>query len=264
MPGACLHSTASQTRRFVTGAVRAILLDIEGTTTPLDFVTKVLFPFARANLRKFLRLQGLSKEVQRDLEQLADERARDERGGLHPPLISDESAEMRLESVAAYVEWIMDLDSKSTPLKSLQGKIWEEGYRTGELNGQVFPDVPLAFDRWHRQGRDVAVFSSGSILAQKLLFAHSKAGDLTEFIRSYFDTHTGPKAERGSYERIAASLGLEPSRILFISDVTAELDAARAAGMQTALSVRPGNRPQPIPHTHRVIHSFDEVFAAES
>ncbi len=260
MPGACLHSTASQTERFVTGAVRAILLDIEGTTTPLDFVTKVLFPFARAHLRKYLRLQGLSKEVQRDLEQLADERAADERRGLHPPSISNESAEIRLESVAAYVEWIMDLDRKSTPLKSLQGKIWEEGYRTGELKGQVFPDVPRAFERWRRQGREIAMFSSGSILAQRLLFARSEAGDLTKFIRSYFDTGTGPKAERGSYARIAAALGLEPSQILFISDVSAELDSARGAGMETALSVRPGNRPQPEPHTHRVITSLDEVF----
>ncbi len=247
----------------MTGAVRAILLDIEGTTTPIDFVTEVLFPFARAHLRDFLRRHGSSENVARDIGQLQEERAADERRGLLPRVPSEKSPAAAREPLEAYVQWLMDLDRKSTPLKSLQGKIWEEGYRAGELKGQVFPDVARAFERWRRQGRDVAIFSSGSVLAQKLLFAHSEAGDLTEFIRSYFDTTTGPKAEHESYTRIATALGRRPSEVLFLSDVTAELDAAREAGMETALSVRPGNRPQPTSHTHRVIHSFDEVLSGE-
>ena len=132
----------------------------------------------------------------------------------------------------------MDQDRKSTGLKSLQGKIWEEGYRSGELKGEVYPDVLPALERWRKQGIDIAIFSSGSVQAQRSLFRNSVAGDLTRFIRAYFDTTTGPKREPESYGRIAAALERSPPEVLFVSDIAAELDAARAAGMQTALCVR--------------------------
>ena len=186
---------------------RAILLDIEGTTTPIAFVHDVLFPYARRHLRRYVNA--------------AD---------------------------AARYESLMDSDSKSTELKTLQGQIWEEGYRRGELVGEVFADVPVAFERWHAQGVPIGIFSSGSVLAQQLLFRHSSAGDLTKFLRWHFDTTTGAKADADSYRRIAAAMAIPPPAILFISDVTRELDAARQAGMQTRLAVRPGNAPPPDSH----------------
>jgi enolase-phosphatase E1 len=152
----------------------------------------------------------------------------------------------------------MDQDRKSTGLKSLQGKIWEEGYRSGELKGEVYPDVLPALESWRRQGIDVAIFSSGSVQAQRSLFRNSTAGDLTRFIRAYFDTTTGPKREPESYARIAAALERPPSLVLFLSDITAELDAALNAGMQTGLCIRtPGETPAA--GVHQVVRVFDDI-----
>ena len=152
----------------------------------------------------------------------------------------------------------MDRDRKSTGLKSLQGKIWEEGYRAGALKSEVYSDVPPALERWRRQGIDIAIFSSGSIQAQQDLFRNTVAGDLTRFIRAYFDTTTGPKTQPESYARIAADLERTPVEVLFVSDVTAELDAARTAGMRTALCVRMAGSPTPS-GGHPVIHTFSEL-----
>ena len=152
----------------------------------------------------------------------------------------------------------MDRDRKSTGLKSLQGKIWEEGYRTGELRGEVYPEVGPALERWRRQGIDIAIFSSGSVQAQRSLFRNTASGDLTRFIRAYFDTTTGPKTAPESYARIAADLERPPSEVLFVSDVGAELDAARTAGMQTALCLR---TPQSAASAgaHPIVHAFDQL-----
>lgn len=239
--------------------IRSLLLDIEGTTTPIDFVYQVLFPYARARMEEFLNQYGSSDEVQADIAGLCQEHAEDRRRGLDPPPLSEESPEVELESLVTYIHWLMDQDRKSTPLKSLQGKIWAMGYRSGELRSQVFADVPPAFKRWSEQGLDINIFSSGSVLAQKLLFAYTTEGDLTRFIRAYFDTCTGAKQDPESYRRIATALQRHPSEILFISDVVAELDAAQSASLQTMLCVRQGNRPQPVTTAHPVIHSFDEV-----
>jgi enolase-phosphatase E1 len=152
----------------------------------------------------------------------------------------------------------MDRDKKSTGLKSLQGKIWEEGYREGKLRGEVYPDVPPALERWRRQGIDIAIFSSGSVQAQRSLFSNTAAGNLTRFIRAYFDTTTGPKTTPESYARIAAALQRSTSEVLFLSDVVAELDAALKVGMQTALCVRePGS--VPAAGAHPVILAFDQL-----
>jgi enolase-phosphatase E1 len=154
---------------------------------------------------------------------------------------------------------LMDQDSKTSALKELQGHIWEDGYNTGELVGAVFDDVKPALERWRQQGVGVGIFSSGSVLAQKLLFGHSSAGDLTPLLRWYFDTTVGAKTDPASYRRIASSIGESPDAVLFVSDIVAELDAARAAGMQTALSVRPGNAVVAYGHEHRQILSFDDI-----
>ena len=220
--------------------MRGILLDIEGTTTPISFVYDVLFPFARKQLNAYLPKADLT-----DLKREYDE---DVRKGLQPPAWSGEPKQ--------YVEWLMDQDRKSTALKKLQGEIWLAGYEKGELHGEVFPDVPPSLERWHAQNKDVRIFSSGSVLAQRLIFSTTRAGDLTRFLKGYFDTTTGPKNEASSYTQIAKSFGLVASDIVFVSDVTRELDAARAAGMETLLCVRPGNHPQP-PHNHNTITAFD-------
>lgn len=234
-----------------------ILLDIEGTTTPIDFVYQVLFPFARTHVKNFLLQHWMTAGVQEDLAGLRKERAADAEQGLTPPVIGAGSEEAQIESAVAYVQWLMDQDRKSTPLKSLQGRIWEEGYRSGELLSQVFDDVPPAMERWHKQGRRVCIYSSGSVLAQKLLFGFTVAGDLRPLINGYFDTAVGAKQEAESYRRIAAALQQPPEEILFVSDVVAELDAAQTAGLQVVLSLRPGNRPQPS-NSYNAVHTFDE------
>lgn len=217
---------------------KVILLDIEGTTTPIDFVFQTLFPYARHHLAEYLAAHW--DEVQADLTALQAEHDADTAQGLQPPpLDGAESA-----SVVAYLHWLMERDRKSTPLKSLQGKVWEEGYRSGALKSQFFADVPPALARWQQQQKRIAIFSSGSVLAQKLLFTYTEFGDLSASISGWFDTNVGAKKEAASYQRIAAALGVAPQEVLFLSDVTAELIAAREAGMQTKLSLRPGNHPQ--------------------
>jgi enolase-phosphatase E1 len=238
--------------------IETILLDIEGTTTPIDFVYTILFPYARANLKDFINRNLADDEVRSIVAELFAEHATDKSTDLPPLHLSDNLDEKQIEALVAYSHLLMDQDRKVTPLKTLQGKIWEEGYRSGELKGQVFPDVPHNLRRWHELGKIICIYSSGSVLAQKLLFAHTGQGDLTEFISDFFDTNIGHKTEPGSYTRIAALLK-KPTKILFISDVVAELDAAEAAGLQTLLCLRPGNSQQPGSSVRDTIHTFDEV-----
>jgi enolase-phosphatase E1 len=244
---------------FSASSVHGVLLDVEGTTTPIDFVYQVLFPFVRAHLTDYLRRNINSEDLGRDLLMLREEYLTDLKQALIPPEWVDEPFQARVESVASYIFWLMDHDRKSTGLKSLQGKIWQQGYTRGELKSQVFPDVPPALRYWNSKNVDARIFSSGSVLAQKLLFTHTEAGDLTGFLRGYFDTTTGPKTSEESYHRITNEFHLPASEVLFISDTTAEIDAAKRAGMQTLLCVRPGNPPAPDRHGHGVISSFSEI-----
>ncbi|MBZ5554667.1 MAG: acireductone synthase [Acidobacteriia bacterium] len=239
--------------------VHAVLLDIEGTTTPINFVYQVLFPYARKHVQNFLAAHFSAEEVQSDVSLLLKEHAEDKLRGLQPPDLPGSPEAPRLESVLAYFLWLMDQDRKSTGLKSLQGKIWQDGYRAGALRSQVFPDVPPALAAWHARSIDICIYSSGSVLAQKLLFAHTEAGDLTKFIKGYFDTTTGTKTDPQSYRRIAIALECPVSAIFFISDVTSELSAALTSGMRTALCQRPGNREQSEASKHPVIRSFAEL-----
>jgi enolase-phosphatase E1 len=240
-------------------SLRGILLDIEGTTSPIDFVYEVLFPYARLHLEEYLKRKAGSKELELDLSQLREEHVKDLAEALAPPDWIDASPDAQLQSVLRYVFWLMDRDRKSPGLKSLQGKIWQEGYLKGELKSQVFPDVPPALKDWKEKNLDLRIFSSGSVLAQRLLFANTQAGDLSGFLNGYFDTNIGPKTSAESYRRIAAEFHLAASQVLFVSDVIKELDAASSLGMKTLLSVRPGNPPQPKGHAHGVISSFSEI-----
>lgn len=230
--------------------VRGILLDIEGTTTPIAFVHDVLFSYARDHVGEFLTVNGEHDDVRADIALLREEHAVDVRENRNPPPI---------ELVANYVEWLIGLDRKSTGLKSLQGKIWQQGYTEGSLKSQVFDDVAAALERWRARGLSISIFSSGSVLAQKLLFAHTEAGNLTQFIDNYFDTNVGKKGDAQSYRRIAEELGLRVEQILFVSDVIEELDAANEAGMKVVLSVRPGNAAQDNVDKYPQIHSFDQI-----
>ena len=228
--------------------VRGILLDIEGTTTPIAFVHDVLFSYARDHVREFLLANGDKEVVRADIALLRDEHAEDVNKDRNPPPL-----------VADYVEWLIAADRKSTGLKSLQGKIWRQGYEDGSLKSQVFEDVAPAFERWHALGLNISIFSSGSVLAQKLLFAHTDSEDLTRFIDGYFDTNVGKKGEAESYRRIAKEMKLAPEQILFVSDVINELDASREAGMKVLLSIRPGNAPQNNVNQYPTILSFDQI-----
>jgi len=190
-------------------SVRAIVTDIEGTTSSIAFVADVLFPYARAHLRDFV--EAHPQEV--------------------APLLDEVRAAEPGDPVDVLLRWI-DEDRKATPLKTLQGLIWAEGYADGILSGHIYSDAAEALGRWHTYGLQLYVYSSGSIAAQKLIFGHSDAGDLTPLFAGYFDTTTGPKKEAESYAKIAAAIGMSPSEILFLSDSLTEIEAARAAGMQ--------------------------------
>jgi enolase-phosphatase E1 len=242
----------------LTKQITAFLLDIEGTTTPIDFVYEVLFPYARTHVRAYLADHLSSEEHRSDIASLLEENAVDARSGLNPPLIERPDEHISIDKIVAYVHWLMDRDRKTTALKSIQGKVWDEGYQKGELHSQVFEDVPRAFARWQQRGRAICIYSSGSVLAQRLLFAFTEAGDLTTFISGFFDTNIGPKREAESYRRIASELKLPADEIVFVSDVTAELDAAASAGFQTLLCVRPGNSDQPAA-AHPAVQGFDQI-----
>ena len=242
----------------ITGrGIAAILLDIEGTTTPMAFVHEILFPFAREHLHGYLSVHREHPDLRRLILTLARERA-SERPDADAPTWHDTSPGEALASAEAYARWLMARDRKSPALKELQGWIWQAGYQAGLLKGEIFPDVPPAIRRWRTEGRDVAIYSSGSVLAQRLLFGSTAAGDMTPLIVHFFDTAVGPKTSAASYAEIARALGRAPAEILFVSDVPAELHAARRAGLHVRLSVRPGNPPVDAAG-YEIVRQLDEV-----
>lgn len=210
---------------------QVVLLDIEGTTTPIDFVTRTLFPYARARLEVFLRAHQTDARLASVIQDLRALHAAETDA---PPFPAGDDPLLALP----YLHFLMDHDRKVTPLKALQGWIWRAGYESGELHGEVYDDVPPALNRWQAQGRRTAIYSSGSVEAQQLLFRHSTAGDLTPYLSEYFDTTTGPKQDAASYAAIAAALGMPATEVMFLSDHLAEVAAARAAGMQARQVVR--------------------------
>ena len=206
-------------------ALSCILTDIEGTTSAIAFVKETLFPFAEAELDAFRDAHEEDPEVAAVMAEVR-EIAREQ----------DPRSTLRI--------WMAE-DAKVTPLKTLQGLIWKAGYRDGQLKGHVWPDVPPCLRAWSKAGLRLAVYSSGSVAAQKLLFGHSEAGDLTPLFTGFFDTQVGGKRDATSYATIAAGLYLPPSDILFLSDVVEELDAAKTAGLATCQLVRVADGTQP-------------------
>jgi enolase-phosphatase E1 len=221
--------------------IKAIVTDIEGTTSSLSFVKDVLFPYARAHLAGFVRDHADEDEIKALLDDVRAEAGADLDTG---------------QVIGQLIRWI-DEDKKITPLKSLQGLIWEAGYRQGDFTGHVYSDAAENLKQWHADGIALYIYSSGSVYAQKLLFGHSDFGDLTPLFSGYFDTHVGGKRERAAYEKIAGQLGLPAADIVFLSDIKEELDAARAAGFNTIWLTRdsvPDARAE-----HRQVDSFDQI-----
>ena len=228
--------------------IRAILTDIEGTTSSISFVKEVLFPYARAALPSFVRTHGQEPEVRHWLDAVATEIA--------ASACQDEVI------VEALQGWI-DQDRKHTALKALQGMIWDAGYRTGDYTAHLYPEVADVLRRWHAAGMPLYVYSSGSVAAQKLFFGFSDAGDLGSLFSGNFDTEIGGKREAASYARIAEAIGIAPHDILFLSDIVEELDAARDAGLQTVLLDRINDYPTPrtgdATHGHARVEGFEQI-----
>ena len=220
--------------------MRCILTDIEGTTSAISFVHEVLFPYARQHMRRFIESEGEREDVIALLDQVRQE------AGLAAGV----------DVIGVLLSWI-DEDRKVTPLKALQGLIWEHGYKTGELKGHMYDDAVAGLKRWYEQGFELFVYSSGSVYAQKLLFGHTEVGDLTPLFSGYFDTKIGHKREVASYRAICKEIGCEPGEVLFLSDVGAELDAAQEAGMGTVQLVREESIVQA--EGHQRVVSFDEI-----
>lgn len=225
---------------------RAVLTDIEGTTSSIAFVKDVLFPYARARLPRFVESHPDDREVIRWLDATAREVG-----------IDDPRSRRVIDTL---LRWI-DEDRKATPLKALQGMIWKAGYEAGDYRAHVYPEVPARLRAWKARGFELFVYSSGSVAAQKLFFGHTEAGDLASLFDGWFDTEVGGKRERGSYLRIAEAIGLPPPGIVFLSDIGAELDAARGTGMQTIQLCRP---PEHCPEsaTHPCVPDFDAITLA--
>ncbi|WP_186541874.1 acireductone synthase [Synechococcus sp. M16.1] len=238
-----------------------LLLDIEGTTCPVSFVSDVLFPFAKQELSHYIK-QHWDKSPDNEQIQAAKKEWLDDRSTesiqIKQQVTKGEAEE--IDGLIQYLKHLISIDKKSTALKDLQGKIWEHGYKNGELKSQLFPETSECLREWREQGLTLSVYSSGSIQAQKLLYRHSPAGDLEKFFSHWFDTHTGPKKSAESYKTIAEQLHSSPNKIWFVSDNGAECDAARSAGMHTLFSLRDGN-PDRDPRDHTVVQSLHEVSA---
>ena len=221
--------------------IKAIVTDIEGTTSSIDFVHQTLFPYARKRMREFLLAHAQRPEV---LAQLRD-------------VAQFEGRQLTVADAADVLDrWIVE-DRKLTPLKALQGMIWKTGYDAGELKGHIYPDAPEYLRRWHRSGIRLHVYSSGSVEAQKLIFAHTDYGDLTPLFSGYFDTRVGGKKEPRSYENICRSIGVAAGEGLFLSDLGEELDAARVAGFATCQLLR-DEQARPAAG-HPQAHDFSEI-----
>jgi len=221
--------------------IKTIVTDIEGTTSSLSFVKDVLFPYSRARMAEFVRAHAQESAVRHELDEVRR--------------LSGKNL-TETEIIEQLLRWVAE-DKKLTPLKSLQGMIWEDGYKKSDFKGHMYEDAVRHLQKWKRADIRLYVFSSGSVQAQKLLFAHTEYGDLTPLFSGYFDTNIGNKREAGSYRKIAESIGTAPQDILFFSDTKEELDAAQAAGMHVTWLVRDGALDSKA--AHRQVNSFDEI-----
>lgn len=225
--------------------IRVILTDIEGTTSSISFVHEVLFPYAREHMATFVNeWQHEEQAVAEQLDAVAETSGCDRQD---------------IAALARTLEQWIDEDRKETSLKALQGMLWEQGYQHGAFDGHVYPDAAEYLRYWHDRGLRLYVYSSGSVKAQKLIFGFSSEGDLTPFFSGYFDTNVGGKKDSASYRNIIDQLGMEPERVMFLSDVEAELEAAEAVGLKTCWLIREGDLPET--DSRPVARDFREVDA---
>jgi enolase-phosphatase E1 len=223
-------------------AIKAIVTDIEGTTSAIDFVHQVLFPYSTKALPDYVRQHAQQTEIAAIIAQVKAE-------------IKQADADLEV-IITTLLDWIAR-DQKITPLKTLQGFIWETGFKNNHFQGHLYQDAYLNLKQWQQAGIKLYVFSSGSIKAQKLLFGYSQYGDLTYLFEGYFDTQVGNKKTVTAYQNIQKAIALPASEILFLSDVIAELDAAKTVGYHTLLLDREKN----IDNTqgHNVVSDFDAI-----
>ena len=238
---------------------RHLLLDIEGTTCPVNFVSDILFPFAKKELSSYIKNHWDNRTHNRTIQEAKKEWLDDQSAEsiqLKKQVSLQQTSEVN--GLIQYLKHLISIDRKSTALKDIQGKIWECGYNQGVLKAELFPETAECMHQWHEQGLTLSVYSSGSIQAQQLLYRHSSEGNLESLFSQWFDTHTGPKKSTESYIKIAQLLNSPPDNIWFVSDNGMECDAARLAGMHTLFSLRDGN-PDRDPKDHIVIESLREV-----
>ena len=238
--------------------IRAILLDIEGTTCPVDFVSQTLFPFAQKNLKATLMKRGRNTEIDELAKEAVNEWIADSDPISQMMLRQTTQKPPSTSNTEEYLQHLIQSDRKSTALKQLQGIIWEQGYKSGELKSPLFSDVRPQLDSWNDSGIILAVYSSGSIHAQKLLYTHTEKGDITDRFQYWFDTRTGPKLAHQSYVVIAQKIGVQSNQVLFISDHPGECDAARESGMNTVFCLREGN-PHQNSANHAVVRQLSDI-----
>ncbi|KAG9303456.1 hypothetical protein G9A89_013783 [Geosiphon pyriformis] len=238
----------ANTERETRFMYKCVLLDIEGTTTPISFVRDILFSYIRINLQKFIIENWTFPELQSQIQLLRDQASEDVKNGLQfvpviIPEVNESNVETVQEAVINNVLGQMQVDRKNAALKSFQGYMWRFGYESGSLKSVVYDDVVIALKRWKDQSIKIFIYSSGSVEAQRLLFRYSDKGDLLQYFDGHFDTNLGSKTDNHSYQKISQEVGFKPSDILFISDNIQEINAAKIAGLQTAIAERPGNAP---------------------
>ncbi|KAM3197411.1 hypothetical protein ACQJBY_072834 [Aegilops geniculata] len=240
-------------------------MDIEGTTTPISFVADVLFPYARANARTHLAATYNTQQTYEDVAllraQINEDLAEGVPGAVALPPPDDTDQDKTINALVANVQAMIDADRKLTALKQLQGRVWRRGFESGEIKGEVYDDVVQALAEWDAKGIKSYIYSSGSREAQRLIFGNTAAhGDLRRYLSAFFDTNVGGKKESRSYYEIWQTLGVDsPSQILFLTDVYQEATAARDAGLEVLISIRPGNAPLPEDHGFQTITSFAQI-----
>lgn len=258
----------------MSSSLRHVLLDIEGTTCPVQFVSDVLFPYAAREVSAYLTRHGHEHDIQTLLAELQKSWIQQEDPEacalLQESAIARQSQESESDKQSSsapkdltsallpYIDWLIRRDRKVTAWKDLQGRIWQEGYARGELKADLFPEISRILRRWKELGLELSVYSSGSVAAQQLLYGHSQEGDLRPLFSHWFDTRIGAKQEMSSYQAILEVLGCMPAEVLFISDSTAELAAASAAGLQVIFSNREGN-PERDSAGYASIQSLEEI-----
>ncbi|KAI8332596.1 HAD-like domain-containing protein [Chlamydoabsidia padenii] len=239
-----------------------VILDIEGTITPITFVKDVLFPYVTNGLDAFLDKEWGTTELDHHVQLLRDQAEKDVAAGLEGAVVIPKSSSNEIKvAVKQNIKWQMAVDRKIGALKSFQGYMWKAGYENGDLIGMVYDDVVPALTKWQSEGKKIYIYSSGSVPAQKLLIGYTKQGDLSKYFSGYFDTTVGLKVEKQSYLNIAKEIGIDNTNtILFVTDNINEIHAADQAGIQVVIADRPGNAPLgSVNPSYKIVNTFDDI-----